>query len=87
MRYLLKISTNRLSSVFSGVKLRETSSPCKDESEMGIFSRLKDDDGTRAALTTEAIGTNGGSNGLESGVPMNVIRIQDCIEQSRTARI
>ena len=95
MRYLFKISiinaikasTNRLSTAFSGVKLGKTSNPCNDESEMGSFSRLKGDDGTRAVLTTEAIGTNDGSNELESGVPMNIIRIQDCIEQIRTQRI
>ena len=87
MRYILKISTTRLSSVFSGVKLRKTSNPCKDESEMGSFSRLKGDDGTRAVLTTEAIGTNGGPNELESGVPMKVIRIQGFIEQSRIVRV
>ena len=55
--------------------------------EMGSFSRLKSDDGTRAVLTNEAIGTSHVASELDSVVSGNVIHVQDSIEQTRRSRI
>lgn len=79
-----KFSANRLSTAFLGVKIGKI---CHHESEIGNFSGLQSDDGTRAVFTNEAIGTSDVSNELESGVSANVIHVQDSIEQIRTPRI
>ncbi|KAK0507563.1 hypothetical protein JMJ35_010086 [Cladonia borealis] len=83
-----KIScANRLPTTFSRVKLGKTSIPCNDNSKIGDISRLKIRDGTTTVSTNEAIGMSDVSNELESGVPMNIICVQDRIEQTRTPRI
>ena len=84
MGYLFKTtagSKNTKSRVFSanrttfGVKLDKIYNACNHVREMGKFSRLKSDDGTRAMITNETIGTSDVLNELESGVSGNVIRV------------
>ena len=82
-----ELSANHFPTAFFGAKLGKIYNPCNYESEMGTFSRLRSDDGTRAVFTNEAYGTSDVSNELESGVSVNVIRVQDSIEQIRTPRI
>ena len=68
-------SANCLPTAFFGVKLGNISKPCNHVSEMGSFSRLGSDDGTRAVITNETIGTSDVLNELDSGVSGDVIRV------------
>ena len=67
-----KLSANRLSTAFLRVELGKTS---HHGSEMGSFSGLQSDNGTRAVFNSAAIGTSDVSSELESSVSVNDIRV------------